>query len=69
MPRKDARFRISIKDNQSGETLKLELVPSDRMWEERRFYIRVNGKRSTKVETVNLTEVFHRLRRWLVRQV
>ena len=69
MARQKARFRISIKDLVANETVKIELIPSDRLWEERRFFVRMNDRLSTKVKTVTLTEVFHRLRRWLVPRV
>lgn len=68
MPRKAARFRISIKDLYRGDTFKIELIPSDRLWEDRRFLVRVNNRLSTRVDTVTLTEIFHRLRRWIVRR-
>ena len=68
MPRKKARFRISIKDIERGDCFRVELIPNNGVWGERRFSVRVNGKLSTKVETVTLTQIFHRLRRWLVKR-
>jgi hypothetical protein len=68
MARKPARFRISIKDLVARETIKIELIPSDRWLEQRRFFVWVNNRMSTKVETVTLTQSFHRLRRWLVKR-
>ncbi|MBI2510694.1 MAG: hypothetical protein HYV96_01830 [Opitutae bacterium] len=72
MARAKARFRLSLKDQQSGDTLKVELIeapdespfpPNPSM---RRYRVRVNGKAATKITAATLTEVFDRLRRWLV---
>jgi hypothetical protein len=41
MPRLKARVRISIEDNQTGETIKVELI--EQLWSGR-FAIRQNGK-------------------------
>lgn len=72
MGRPGARFRLSLKDHQTGESLKVELIPAP--YETpfasnpaaKRYRIRVNGKASLKVNEATLTEVFNRLRRWLV---
>lgn len=65
MARKTARFRISIKDNLTGEALKIELVP----WIGSRFTIRQNGLIAGRIPHAGLSTVCNRLRRWLVRQV
>ncbi len=72
MARAKARFRLSLKDQLTGESLKVELIeapdespfpPNPTM---RRWRVRVNGKAATKVKEVTLTDVFHRLRGWMV---
>ena len=72
MARAQARFRLSLKDQQTGESLKIELIetldesPFPPNPNQRRYRVRVNGKAATKVKEATLTEVFDRLRRWLV---
>lgn len=72
MARTSARFRLSLKDQQTKESLKIELIPAPNESlfisnpAAHRYRVRVNGKASTKVKDVTLTEVFNRLRRWLV---
>ena len=66
MPRANARFRLSIKDNKTRTALKVELIDAPGLWGERRYRIRVNGREATKVKEATLTEVFDRLRRWVV---
>ncbi len=72
MARPRARFRLSLKDQREGETLKIELIPAPNETPfasnpaALRYRIRVNGRVSTKVKDATLTEVFNRLRRWLV---
>jgi len=65
-PRAVARFRLSIKDNTSRWGLKGERVDVPGRWGERRYQIRVNGKEAEEIREATLTEVFDRLRRWLV---
>jgi hypothetical protein len=61
-----------LKDQISGESLKVELIPVPNETPfpsnpaAKRYRIRVNGKASTKVKEATLTEVFNRLRGWLV---
>ena len=68
MPRPIARFRISIKDKKMRESLKVELTEAPGIWGERRYQIRLNGREPEKIKEATLTEVFDRLRRWLVRR-
>lgn len=68
MPRSAARFRVSIKDHKVGTGLKVELIECRGLWGERRYRIRTNGREATKVKKATLTEVFDRLRRWLVKR-
>ncbi len=69
MARSPARFRISIKDQKFQITLKVELIETRGQWGERRFALRVNGRVPARLPEGSLTEILHRLRRWLVRQV
>ena len=68
MPRTKARFRVSRKDNKTGRALKVELIEARGLWGERRYRLRVDGREPVKVKEATLTEVFDRLRRWLVRR-
>jgi hypothetical protein len=68
MGRSKARFRISIKDQLDGKTLKVELIESPGYWGERRFTIRANGRQAKKLQEATLTQVFDRLRRWAVKR-
>ena len=64
MARIKARFRISIRDNLTGETLKVELIPVIGS----QFLIRQNGIRASRLRYGNLSQICSRLRRWLVRE-
>jgi hypothetical protein len=66
MARARASFRLSIKDQRTGEILKLELLDAPGLWGERRYRIRVNGRLSAKVKELTVTEIIARLRPWLV---
>jgi hypothetical protein len=68
MPRVPARFRISIKDNEASRVLKVELIESRGVWGEKRFRLRVNNREPARLKEATLTEVFDRLRRWLVQR-
>jgi hypothetical protein len=68
MPRAAARFRLSIKDRKTGTALKVELIESPGLWGERRYRLRLNGREPDHVKEATLTEVFERLRRWLVKR-
>lgn len=64
MARKTARFRISIKDNLTGQSLKVELLP----WIPPRYTIRQNDRIADRIREATLSVMCGRLRRWLVRQ-
>ena len=66
MPRAIARFRLSIKGNETRTALKVELIDAPGMWGERRYRLRLNGREPGQVKEATLSEVFDRLRRWLV---
>ena len=68
MGRPTARFRISIKDHQASTSIKVELIESPGLWGEKRFRLRVNGREPGRIKEATLTEVFDRLRRWLVKR-
>jgi len=60
MPRRRARFRISIKDSLTGASLKIELVESANL---NRFRIRQNGLPAQRVQNATLSTVFSSLGR------
>jgi len=68
MPRAAARFRVSVKDNKTRTSLKVELIEVRGIWGESRDRLRVNGHEPDRIKEATLTEVFHRLRGWLVRR-
>jgi hypothetical protein len=69
MGRQIARFRISIKDQQTSKMIKVELIECPGLWGEKRFRLRVNNREPRRIKDATLTEVFERLRRWLVKRV
>ena len=68
MPRTEAQYRISIRDNAARTTLKVELIEARGLWGERRYRLKVNGRKATQTKEATLTEIFDRLRRWLVKR-
>jgi hypothetical protein len=68
MPRADAQYRISIRDIAARKTLKVELIETRGLWGERRYRLRVNGREPATIKEATLTEIFDRLRRWLVKR-
>ena len=68
MPKDAARFRLSIKDHKTGDGIKVELLEAKGLWGERRWRLRQNGRVPAKLPEATLTQVFDRLRRWLVRR-
>jgi hypothetical protein len=65
MARKTARFRISIKDNLTGQALKIELIP----WIGADYTVRQNGVIASRVPHANISKVCSRLRHWMALQV
>ena len=65
MARYKARFRISIKDHASGKKLKIELLPMS--WRGQ-YLVRKNGRQPGKKPLATTSEIFARLRRWVVQQ-
>jgi hypothetical protein len=68
MARISARFRVSIKDQQTKRILKVELIDAPGLWGERRYRIRMNDRHPDRIKEATLTEIFERLRRWVVQQ-
>ncbi len=68
MPRAIARFRLSIKDRKTKTGLKVELIDAPGLWGERRYRLRVNGREPARIKEATLTEIFDRLRRWVVKR-
>ncbi len=62
MPRLPADIRISLK-TRGGRTHRIELI---RQPTGRRYWIRRDGKYSTKVPDATPTQIAERIRRWLV---
>ncbi len=68
MGRQKARFRISVKDHQVPTKIKVELIETTGLWGEMRFRLRVNNREPDRIKEATLSEVFSRLRKWLVKQ-
>ena len=68
MGRSPARFRISIKDQKRRTSLKVELIDAPGLWNERRYALRVNGRVPDKMPAGSFTQIFERLRHWMVRR-
>ena len=66
MARAPARFRISINDNLARLAVKIELIDAPGLWGDRRYRVRVDGREATRIKEATLTEIFDRLRRWVV---
>ena len=62
MPRLPADFRISLK-RRGGKTHRIELVRNPF---NQRFWVRRNGKQSSKLPEATATEIADQIRRWLV---
>ena len=50
MPRANARFRVSIKDNKTRRGIKVELIEAPGRWDERRYRLRLNGREPDHVK-------------------
>lgn len=68
MPRAAARFRVSLKDYKTRTTIKVELIEAPGLWGERRYRLRLNGREPDRIKEGTLTEIFDRLRRWVVKR-
>lgn len=66
MPRPKARYKMVVKNNFTGETLKVELVDVPFL-ENRRFRVRVNGQWARKLPVASKTIATKQLRTWMVR--
>ena len=68
MPETAARFRLLLTDKQTSTALKVELIDAPGLWGERRYRLRLNGREPAHVKVATLSEIFDRLRRWLVKR-
>ena len=68
MPETAARFRLLLTDKQTSTALKVELIDAPGLWGERRYRLRLNGRETAHVKVATLSEIFDRLRRWLVKR-
>jgi hypothetical protein len=55
MPRTNARYRISIRDNAARGTLKVELIEALGQWNERQYRLLVDGREPAKIKVATLT--------------
>lgn len=65
MPMSKADIRISIRRG-DGATRKIELVA---LPFPEKYWVRIDGVRSKKMEMTTITEVTHKLRQWLCQGV
>ena len=66
MPRPKARYCMVVKNNFTGDRLKVELIDLPFV-ENRRFRVRVNGQWARKVPVASKSVVAKQVRGWLVR--
>jgi hypothetical protein len=66
MPRPKARYSMIVKNNFTGDRLKVELIDVPFL-ENRRFRVRVNGQWARKLPVASKTIVTKQLRWWLVK--
>lgn len=50
MPKSEARFRLSIKDNKTRTGIKVELIDAPGLWGEWRYRLRLNGREPNHVQ-------------------
>ena len=66
MPRPKAHYSMLVKNHLTGDHLKVELIDLP-FADGRRFRVRVNGQRATKVPVASKTVVAKQVRAWLVK--
>jgi len=66
MSRPKARYKVVVKNNFTGDQLKVELVDLPFL-EGRRFRVRVNGQWAQQVPVASKTVVTKQVRGWLVK--
>lgn len=62
MPRLEADYRISLKVYKTGITHKIELINMPNC---KRYFVRYNGKNSTKFPTGTKSEIINEIRKFL----
>jgi hypothetical protein len=67
MPRPKAHYSMTVRNNETGVHLKVELIDLPFSAEIRRFRVRVNGQWARKVPVASKTIVAKELRGWLVK--
>jgi hypothetical protein len=66
MSRPKARYRMVVKNNFTGDQLKVELIDLPFL-ENRRFRVRVNGQWALKLPVASKTIVTKQVRDWVVK--
>ncbi len=66
MPRPKAHYRVLLKNHETGEQLKLELIDLPFSQSTRTFRLRVNGQWARKLPVASKTTVLRQLRSWWV---
>ena len=67
MPRPKAHYGMTVKNHETGDHLKVELIDLPFSIEERRFRLRVNDYWARKLPVASKTVVTKQLRAWLVK--
>ena len=66
MPRPKAHYSVLLKNHETGEQLKLELIDLPFSSSTRTFRLRVNGRWAQKLPVASKTNVLRQLRSWWV---
>jgi hypothetical protein len=66
MPRPKAHYSVVLKNHETGEQLKLEMMDLPFTETARRFRVRVNGRSAQKLPVTSKTTVLRQLRAWWV---
>jgi hypothetical protein len=66
MPRPKAHYSVVLKNHETGEQLKLEMMDLPFTATARRFRVRVNGRWAQKLPVASKTTVLRQLRAWWV---
>ena len=66
MPRPKAHYSVLLKNHETGEQLKLELIDLPFPSSSRTFRLRVNGRWAQKLPVASKTNVLRQLRSWWV---
>ena len=66
MPRPKAHYSVVLKNHETGEQLKLEMIDLPFTETARRFRVRVNGRWAQKLPVASKTTVLRQLRAWWV---